>query len=1118
LPEHSTILPQTTAASPAAVKEEMPAQEQLLNEPDKILLQKTSIQFKLSIGAPDDPLEHEADAMADSIMRMPEQHFIQRKCSHCEEENLQRKPVASFIQRKESSAAIASDTISKQVNGSRGNGSSMDSSTQSFMQSRFGSDFSDVKIHTGGEATQMNRDLNAKAFTVGNDIYFNEGQYSPNSGEGKYLLTHELTHVVQQNSITQSNFIQRKDKEKNPPKASAEKTIEEIQMDAARTTFELLSEGLFNSVTPAEAHKVLEILEGLPPSVLLSLRVMMKLRGDWNRFIEKISPKDTTRLTGMLQNMDVDVGYIMPGDDIRIELYVDAEIKKELSLDYNVTSLGVRLMLIPEAVQISEMLPREAATKIAQTYIDEGYIYEPFVKLMVISRGNSYAPDTGNTHQSIWFESNIVIDRSAPVVMKRDRLKLFIEYISVTNFNDSRTVSARLYYYKWIDDNKNQPEFFTTEPFQAWDMALAKAFEPPPVSPLQKFLDFMRIIQSMIDVSKEEDKVTMQDTMTKYLDWLDNHIDDPEIDKYEPLEIWKQLYSISFDERMKRLDETHLRKAREKMLDAEYSPEKMEQRSAKWNEFYNLALKLWGYKAKNFPYVIPVPSQGEDILVWDDHRQVIYNKMGGELLKWATDHMKDENFTSADPHSILLSILKAGAYDQQLNEAGLKPVKHEHIDRHELLAGTVFSSFGEAIAKGLLAVAAVGAAVGLGIISAPVALVFIAGLAVYAGITSYFQRREQIERSGYDVPIPETMLHSIGDVVGLSQLIEGITGEKLGTGEKLLSIERSETLGEGGANIALNLVGSRAYRGAQRLGQNYRLSRPGLLPPGPEGGVQFPAREAARPIAPPPSSAGLGGVVEKMRNALPQELRVGFDMWIDEIVKGSKDPQEVLKKIPENKRLEVSTRRATDFSNKLIEAAKLEYAKARAADNPLNPISRFSKKIGDIEVLYNDEAALQRYIDYGAEIAQAQKIHNITGEPVRLFVDTVSGIEYPGIDGTIGIVPRPLSLKHGGAASGPQYARWAAGEAAVKAKANGYTHVEVRIEVEGTTIAEVLAAWDTPPALAKQGLSPVFDAGGTIARIIIHAKDGIRIINPPLQGPALPGVGIPDDNEHEMKR
>lgn len=69
------------------------------------------------------------------------------------------------------------------------------------MQSRFGADFSDVKIHTGGEAILMKRELNAKAFTVGNDIYFNEGQYNPNSGEGKHLLAHELVHTVQQGSV-----------------------------------------------------------------------------------------------------------------------------------------------------------------------------------------------------------------------------------------------------------------------------------------------------------------------------------------------------------------------------------------------------------------------------------------------------------------------------------------------------------------------------------------------------------------------------------------------------------------------------------------------------------------------------------------------------------------------------------------------------------------------------------------------------------------------------------------------------------------------------------------------------------------------------------------------------
>src|ERR1044072_1291138 len=62
------------------------------------------IQTKLTVGATDDPLEHEADAMADKVMRMPEQNFIQRKCAQCEEEEkAQRKPLtSSFIQKQSS--------------------------------------------------------------------------------------------------------------------------------------------------------------------------------------------------------------------------------------------------------------------------------------------------------------------------------------------------------------------------------------------------------------------------------------------------------------------------------------------------------------------------------------------------------------------------------------------------------------------------------------------------------------------------------------------------------------------------------------------------------------------------------------------------------------------------------------------------------------------------------------------------------------------------------------------------------------------------------------------------------------------------------------------------------
>ncbi len=209
--EHTIISPQSPTTAPAAVKDVMPVQEQLQNETDSQSFQNLTIQCKFSIGSSDDLLEHEADAMADKVMSMPENGLIQRKCTSCEEEDkVQRKPLASFIQKKGAQGGVvASDSVSNRINSSRGKGSGLSKSTKSFMESRFGTDFSNVNIHTGGEATQMNRDLNAKAFTVGNDIYFNKGQYNPNSGEGKHLLAHELTHTVQQSNATHLDTIQR---------------------------------------------------------------------------------------------------------------------------------------------------------------------------------------------------------------------------------------------------------------------------------------------------------------------------------------------------------------------------------------------------------------------------------------------------------------------------------------------------------------------------------------------------------------------------------------------------------------------------------------------------------------------------------------------------------------------------------------------------------------------------------------------------------------------------------------------------------------------------------------------------------------------------------------------
>ncbi len=101
------------------------------------------------------------------------------------------------------------ESQAQQIEATKGEGNAMDSSTKKFMESRIGNDFSEVRIHTDNKAIQLSQQLNAHAFTVGNDVYFNKGEYSPNTYSGKQLLAHELTHTVQQKADTNKS-IQRK--------------------------------------------------------------------------------------------------------------------------------------------------------------------------------------------------------------------------------------------------------------------------------------------------------------------------------------------------------------------------------------------------------------------------------------------------------------------------------------------------------------------------------------------------------------------------------------------------------------------------------------------------------------------------------------------------------------------------------------------------------------------------------------------------------------------------------------------------------------------------------------------------------------------------------------------
>lgn len=156
--------------------------------------QQTIVQPKLELTTPGDSYEREADRMADFVMRKAYSGLPTEMPSSS-------SVLPPMISRRASSSTsgVAVDSATESgIHASRGGGQPMPTALRSQMESGFEADFSGVRLHTGSAAEAMSNDLSAKAFTYGNDIYFNRGQYSPDTTAGQHLIAHELTHVVQQ--------------------------------------------------------------------------------------------------------------------------------------------------------------------------------------------------------------------------------------------------------------------------------------------------------------------------------------------------------------------------------------------------------------------------------------------------------------------------------------------------------------------------------------------------------------------------------------------------------------------------------------------------------------------------------------------------------------------------------------------------------------------------------------------------------------------------------------------------------------------------------------------------------------------------------------------------------
>jgi len=178
----------------------------------------------LKISQPNDPAEIEADQIADRVMRMlvndvqPSRNSsntsdtIHRKCDECETE--EQEKVSEPVMRKEAfasavSTSLPSDTPSSIKNVINSGGQPLDTQTRSFFEPRFRTDLSHVRIFTGQAAGQSARLINARAYTLENNIVFGIGEYMPESVSGRHLLAHEIVHTGQQNSNHQAKKIHR---------------------------------------------------------------------------------------------------------------------------------------------------------------------------------------------------------------------------------------------------------------------------------------------------------------------------------------------------------------------------------------------------------------------------------------------------------------------------------------------------------------------------------------------------------------------------------------------------------------------------------------------------------------------------------------------------------------------------------------------------------------------------------------------------------------------------------------------------------------------------------------------------------------------------------------------
>lgn len=225
-PEQISHIPERSDSKEQSAKAQNPVfglQRTMGNQAIASLFGSGTVQAKLRVSQANDADEVEADRIADQMISSgaplvtpAASSTIHRKCScpggvascpACEEEEVEQ---AKGIHRKSNQSSQEELSVRDDFLHSLGPGQPLDPVVRKSMESRFGRNFEDVRIHTDAKAAESARSINARAFTAGRNVVFGGGEYAPQSREGGKLLSHELAHVVQQGKRTTSGKVQRR--------------------------------------------------------------------------------------------------------------------------------------------------------------------------------------------------------------------------------------------------------------------------------------------------------------------------------------------------------------------------------------------------------------------------------------------------------------------------------------------------------------------------------------------------------------------------------------------------------------------------------------------------------------------------------------------------------------------------------------------------------------------------------------------------------------------------------------------------------------------------------------------------------------------------------------------